>query len=101
MTNTAPKSPVRLRPTAGVLLAVQWNLPLLLVLWYPWGIVFPIVAANCFVWSIGCFLIGRSPRLGTILFRPGHAGSRSLWNAATVLMAVYGIAALIIWRFER
>jgi hypothetical protein len=89
-----------LRRGAGVFLALQWNLPVVLLFWHPWRVFLLVIAINCFLWSIGCYLTGRYPRCRALLFRPSDAGVSPHWKGAAVLMAVYGIVALIIRYFE-
>jgi hypothetical protein len=93
----APNRPVRLRPGRGVFLAVQWNLPLVLLFWYPWTVFHLAMVANCFLWALGCYLAGRVPWCRAILFRPSREGVPPRWRAAALWMAVLGTAGLIGW----
>ena len=101
MVATEPNQPVRLRPGMGVVLALQWNLPLLLLFWHPWSVFHLTMVANCFLWALGCFVVGRFHRFRALLFRPYREGVPPRWQAATAWMAVFGTATLVAWFFER
>jgi hypothetical protein len=84
----------------GVLLALQWNSPLLLLLWYPWSVFHLMMVANCFLWALGCFLAGRFHRFRTLLFQPSHEGPPPRWQAASIWMAILGTGTFIAWFLE-
>ena len=94
--NAEPVGPLQLRRGAGILLALQWNLPAVLLFRDTWSVFLLIVAGNCFLWSIGCYVIGRSPGCRALLFRPVDHGVAPHWKGAAALMAVYGIVTLIV-----
>jgi hypothetical protein len=84
----------------GIVLAVQWNLPILLLIWYPWTVFHLAMVANCFLWAMGCFLTGYYPWCRAILFRPSQEGvPPPRWRAATIWMVVLGTGCLIAWFF--
>jgi hypothetical protein len=84
----------------GVLLALQWNAPLLLLLWYPWSVFHLTMVANCFLWALGGFLAGRFYAFRTILFQPSREGAPPRWQAASIWMAILGTACLVAWFLE-
>jgi hypothetical protein len=93
-------TPVSLRRIAIVGLAVQWNLPLWLLLWYPWPIVQLIIAGNCFLWALGGLLAGHFPRLRDILSPPRPEGSQPRGIVLAIWMAALGSGVLVDWYFE-
>src|SRR5262245_38004643 len=93
-------SPVRLRRGLGVVLALQWNLPLLLMIRYPWPVVHLVMIVNCFVWAGGIYLMGHSPWWRSLIFLPADTGVPPRWRAAAVWMFFLGALNLLGWYFE-
>lgn len=97
--DTQPAVGVRLRPGMGVLLAVQWNAPLLLLFCQSWSTFHLTMVGNCYLWAFGCFLAGRSARCRAILFRPAPEGTPPRWMAAAIWMGLLGTANFGAWFF--
>src|SRR5262245_49933694 len=93
--------PVRLRRGLGVVLAIEWNLPLVLLFWFPWWVFHLTVVIHCFVWALGCFLCGRYRWWRRLLFRPVTEGLPPRWQGAALLMVLWGLAALAAWFLSR
>lgn len=89
--------PVRLRRGLGMVLAIEWNLPLLFLFWFPWSVFHLVLIGHCFVWALGCYLCGRSLWFRSLLFRPAAKGSAPRGQAAAVMMVIWGVAALVAW----
>jgi len=92
-------APVQLRRWLGVALAVEWNLPILLLFWFPWHVVHLVLVAHCFVWALGCYLAGRYVWWRGLIFRPAGGGAAPLWRAGSGIMVFWGVAGLIAWFF--
>ena len=94
-------SGVRLRRGMGLALALLWNLPFLLFIWYPWSVFHLAMVGNCFLWALGIFLVGCIPLCRGILFRQSPDRPPPRWKAASVWMAGLGAANLVAWFFGR
>jgi hypothetical protein len=93
---------MQLRRGVGVLLAVAWNLPLVLLFWWGWRTVLRVISAQCFVWALWLYLAASSPRWRSLLVRPDaeDTGAAPRYRGASVLMIVYGVVALVASFFE-
>jgi hypothetical protein len=92
--------PVQFRRGLGVALAVEWNLPFLLLFWFPCHVVHLVLVAHCFIWGLGCCLAGGYLWWCGLIFGPAAEGAAPLWRAASGIMVFWGVACLIAWYFE-
>ncbi len=89
--------PVRLRRGMGVALAIQWNLPFVLIVSHEFPIYWLLMIFNCFLWAGGIYLMGHASWWRNLFFCPVAAGTPPRWRAAAIWMLILAIGNLLAW----
>jgi hypothetical protein len=80
----------QLRLGAGCVLAVIWNLPLVLLFWYGWPVVLRVVGANSLLWALLLPVAWYSPGCQVWLF--GDEAKRPESRCRLVIAVVGAVA---------
>ena len=92
-----------LRFWVGPFLAIEWNLPLLLLFWYGWKMVLLGFSANCLLWSAGLLGFVYSTRWRNLFFRQTEMEpeARRRCRSTAAYMLFLGCVSLVGSFFER